>query len=144
VNLFGDWTHGFFSISFVGATNVGSVKVHFDDNLRTNVPSPQAPYINDRNYATLSAANNAFFGYPIRIRGGRDDTPSMFEEETLSIDNMLQEFDVKDIIDIKKDGSQFVYRPSDEQQLKYNILNGFKEDLANEDQKVAIGEIKPN
>lgn len=70
VNLFGDWTHGFFSISFVGATNVGSVKVHFDDSLKTNLPSPQAPYINDRNYATLSAENNAFFSYPIRVRKG--------------------------------------------------------------------------
>jgi phosphatidylserine decarboxylase len=40
VNLFGDWTHGFFSISFVGATNVGSVKIHFDDALKTNLASP--------------------------------------------------------------------------------------------------------
>jgi phosphatidylserine decarboxylase len=102
VNLFGDWTYGFFSISFVGATNVGSIKIHFDDSLKTNLSSPQVPYINDRNYATLNSADNAFHGYPIRQFVSRDDTPIMFEEETLDIDSMLQEFDIKDILDIKK------------------------------------------
>jgi hypothetical protein len=73
------------------------------------------PYINDRNYATLNSADNAFYGYPIRTYKKRDDTPSMFEEETLDIDNMLQEFDVKDIIDIQKSSQKmFVYSPSDE------------------------------
>lgn len=27
----GQWKHGFFSMTAVGATNVGSIKVHFDD-----------------------------------------------------------------------------------------------------------------
>ena len=31
VNLLGDWKHGFFALSFVGALNVGSMKLHFDD-----------------------------------------------------------------------------------------------------------------
>lgn len=52
VNLFGDWTHGFFAVSFVGATNVGSVKIHFDEELKTNVRQPMI-YNNDRNYSTL-------------------------------------------------------------------------------------------
>ena len=29
VNILGDWAHGFFAISFIGAFNVGSVKLHF-------------------------------------------------------------------------------------------------------------------
>lgn len=33
VNLFGDWIYGFFGVSFVGAANVGSVKIHFDEVL---------------------------------------------------------------------------------------------------------------
>jgi phosphatidylserine decarboxylase len=36
VNLFGDWTHGFFLTSFVGALNVGSIKLTFDPKLTTN------------------------------------------------------------------------------------------------------------
>ena len=138
--MFGDWTYGFFSISFVGATNVGSVKIHFDDSLKTNLSTPQVPYINDRNYATLNSADNAFYGYPIRQYVSQDNTPTMFEEETLDIDSMLQEFDIKDILDIKKSTSQFVYSPADEHRLKYNILNTFKEGtFTKEEQKVAIG-----
>jgi len=34
----GKWKHGFFSYTAVGATNVGSVKVYFDDALKTNHP----------------------------------------------------------------------------------------------------------
>ena len=36
VSYFGRWQHGFFSMTAVGATNVGSIKVYFDENLRTN------------------------------------------------------------------------------------------------------------
>lgn len=32
----GRWRHGFFSMTAVGATNVGSIKVYFDNNLVTN------------------------------------------------------------------------------------------------------------
>uniref|UniRef100_A0A224Z5Z8 Phosphatidylserine decarboxylase proenzyme, mitochondrial n=1 Tax=Rhipicephalus zambeziensis TaxID=60191 RepID=A0A224Z5Z8_9ACAR len=32
----GRWQHGFFSMTAVGATNVGSIKVYFDNNLVTN------------------------------------------------------------------------------------------------------------
>lgn len=48
VNLFGSWTFGFFGVSFVGATNVGSIKIHFDDVLQTNKRLPE--YFNDRDY----------------------------------------------------------------------------------------------
>ena len=55
VNLFGHWIHGFFGLSFVGATNVGSVKIHFDEGLKTNVRRPEV-FSNDRNYAMLDPA----------------------------------------------------------------------------------------
>ena len=54
VNLLGDWANGFFAISFVGAANVGSIKVHFDEKLTTNKHAPTLPYFSDKNYATLS------------------------------------------------------------------------------------------
>ncbi|XP_045623253.1 phosphatidylserine decarboxylase proenzyme, mitochondrial isoform X2 [Procambarus clarkii] len=36
VSYVGQWKHGFFSMTAVGATNVGSIKVYFDEELRTN------------------------------------------------------------------------------------------------------------
>jgi len=50
VNLFGSWNYGFFMTSFVGALNVGSIKLHFDKTLRTNNTSPQEPYYTDLSY----------------------------------------------------------------------------------------------
>lgn len=44
VNLLGDWAHGFFAISFIGALNVGSIKINFDDLLKTNIKKPVQPY----------------------------------------------------------------------------------------------------
>lgn len=32
----GEWEHGFFSFTAVGATNVGSVQVYVDEELKTN------------------------------------------------------------------------------------------------------------
>lgn len=36
VALLGRWKHGFYSMVPVGATNVGSIRINFDENLRTN------------------------------------------------------------------------------------------------------------
>ncbi|TPX72889.1 phosphatidylserine decarboxylase [Spizellomyces sp. 'palustris'] len=41
VVLMGDWQHGFFSMIPVGATNVGSIKIDFDPDLRTNLSKRQ-------------------------------------------------------------------------------------------------------
>ena len=53
VNILGEWIQGFFLISFIGALNVGSVKVNFDSELKSNVVRPQKPYISDFNYSLL-------------------------------------------------------------------------------------------
>jgi phosphatidylserine decarboxylase len=37
--LNGIWTHGFFSMSAIGATNVGSMKIVFDKDIQTNLPT---------------------------------------------------------------------------------------------------------
>lgn len=53
VNLLGEWQDGFFAISFIGAMNVGSVAVHFDEMLKTNYHDPSPPYLSDRNYTLI-------------------------------------------------------------------------------------------
>jgi len=65
VNILGEWSHGFFSMSFIGALNVGSICLLFDDELKTNIKSPQSPYIVDRNYQTLGENEGAFLTYPV-------------------------------------------------------------------------------
>ena len=44
VNLFGSWNFGFFLTSFVGALNVGSIKLNFDPKLKTNQGYARDPY----------------------------------------------------------------------------------------------------
>ena len=95
VNLLGNWTHGFFGVSFVGALNVGSIKVHFDETLLTNKRSSKQPYISDRNYASLNESDRAFVSYPIaRQSSGLLEK----DEKGASIDQFLTEFDIKDML----------------------------------------------
>ncbi|KAJ7182609.1 phosphatidylserine decarboxylase 1 [Mycena crocata] len=64
VALLGRWKHGFFSMVPVGATNVGSIKVNFDQTLRTNVrgrPPPPGTY----SEAVYSAASPLLNGQPL-------------------------------------------------------------------------------
>ncbi|XP_028254369.1 phosphatidylserine decarboxylase proenzyme, mitochondrial isoform X2 [Parambassis ranga] len=53
VALIGQWQHGFFSLTAVGATNVGSIRVYFDQELQTNAPRYRKGSFHDRNYSTV-------------------------------------------------------------------------------------------
>ncbi|XP_007231483.1 phosphatidylserine decarboxylase proenzyme, mitochondrial isoform X2 [Astyanax mexicanus] len=52
VVLSGEWTHGFFSLTAVGATNVGSIRIYFDKELRTNNPRYNKGSYNDLSYVS--------------------------------------------------------------------------------------------
>jgi len=124
VNVLGDWNNGFFAMSFVGATNVGSIKLHFDDMLKSNVKVPVSPYLQDRNYATLSSSGadgSLFWTYP-----RRGSASNIIQTEDHSIEPFLAEFDVKDIVNPKVD-DKFVFTPQLESQLVFNSVNGFKQ-----------------
>jgi phosphatidylserine decarboxylase len=64
VALLGRWKHGFFGMVPVGATNVGSIKVNFDQALRTNVRGRRQP---PGTYAeaVYSAASPILNGQPL-------------------------------------------------------------------------------
>ena len=71
VHLLGEWSYGFFAMSFIGALNVGSIKIHFDDVLKSNAKNPLSPYILDKNYTlllnqedSLSVHGNKFIRIP--------------------------------------------------------------------------------
>lgn len=61
VVLLGHWKHGFFSYTPVGATNVGSIKINFDAELRTN--SLTTDTAADRDAAAAAACGESYTGY---------------------------------------------------------------------------------
>ncbi|EIM91883.1 phosphatidylserine decarboxylase [Stereum hirsutum FP-91666 SS1] len=67
VALLGRWRHGFFSMIPVGATNVGSIKINFDQQLRTNLRHPRRSRPPPGTYeeATYSAASPILNGQPL-------------------------------------------------------------------------------
>ncbi|XP_014344925.1 phosphatidylserine decarboxylase proenzyme, mitochondrial isoform X1 [Latimeria chalumnae] len=50
VVLSGEWKHGFFSLTAVGATNVGSIRIYFDRDLHTNSPRYSKGSFNDYSF----------------------------------------------------------------------------------------------
>ncbi|XP_031177423.1 phosphatidylserine decarboxylase proenzyme, mitochondrial isoform X3 [Sander lucioperca] len=53
VALTGQWQHGFFSLTAVGATNVGSIRVYFDQELQTNAPRYSKGSFHDYSYVAV-------------------------------------------------------------------------------------------
>ncbi|WFD19418.1 phosphatidylserine decarboxylase [Malassezia caprae] len=64
VALLGRWRHGFFSMTPIGATNVGSIQIHFDRNLRTN-QHKQRQLAGTFTEATYHAASRLLGGQPL-------------------------------------------------------------------------------
>ncbi|KAF8629019.1 hypothetical protein AX17_005875 [Amanita inopinata Kibby_2008] len=64
VALLGRWRYGFFGMVPVGATNVGSIKINFDQNLRTNVRGRRPPP-GTYSEAVYSSASPLLNGQPL-------------------------------------------------------------------------------
>jgi len=72
VVLLGRWRHGMFSMTPVGATNVGSIKIHFDRELRTNSLTHDATKADAHSgfaEASYSGASALLGGQPVK-KGG--------------------------------------------------------------------------
>lgn len=68
VSILGYWKHGFFSMTPVGATNVGSIKINFDKELTTNqiYDSQGVKFKKNSCYqATYSKSSKILNGYPL-------------------------------------------------------------------------------
>ncbi len=65
VALLGRWRHGFFSMVPVGATNVGSIKINFDTDLRTNVGRRRDHPVGTFTEAVYAGASPLLNGQPL-------------------------------------------------------------------------------
>lgn len=65
VALLGRWKYGFFSMVPVGATNVGSIRINFDEALRTNVGKRRSHPPGTYTEAVYSAASAVLDGQPL-------------------------------------------------------------------------------
>lgn len=57
----GEWKHGFFSMTAVGATNVGSIEIYNDPDLRTNTKGKRNR-INEMNLGQVALKKGELFG----------------------------------------------------------------------------------
>lgn len=64
VALLGRWKYGFYSMVPVGATNVGSIVINFDRNLRTNTAKPSHP-AHTYAEAVYTSASSVLRGQPL-------------------------------------------------------------------------------
>ena len=64
VALLGRWRHGLFSMTPIGATNVGSIQIHFDRQLRTNLHGTKQ-FHGTYDEATYNAASRILGGQPL-------------------------------------------------------------------------------
>ena len=82
VNIFGRWSQGFYFESAVGATNVGSIKLDFDEEVMTNKALPRYPYFEDKDYVhtEVTEKSSPFFKYLAKS----DPSFSMKSDDELS------------------------------------------------------------
>ena len=54
----------------------------------------------------------------------------------------MNEFDIKDVIDISSGATDLKYNPALENKLQYNILNGFRQELHEKESKELLSKLE--
>lgn len=87
VNIFGLWEQGFYFESAVGATNVGSIKLDFDEDVLTNRTIPHYPYFEDRNYVSgISDSKASPLGHYLRSSDAEISMTNKYKNDSLSFE----------------------------------------------------------
>ena len=124
VSLFGEWSEGFFTQTFIGATNVGSIIINFDKELRTNIPGVKFSEVFDKNYLQVTEFEGVFKNNLIT----KKKFLKKLDEDKVDISSDLNTFDVRDIIDTDKGETSFVYKQHEEHKFPYRLENQFREE----------------
>lgn len=87
VNIYGRWEQGFYFESAVGATNVGSIKLDFDEEVLTNRTIPWYPYFEDKNYVTgLSDEKASPIGHYLRSTDAEISMTNKYKDSSISFE----------------------------------------------------------
>lgn len=125
VSCFGEWMHGFFTTTFIGATNVGSIVLNYDKDLHTNKSGVDHNEIFDKNYLETSEFEGVFKNkLVIKKRSLKE-----LEDEETDISSDLSIFDVKDILNVDQGEQRLIYNEKEEHQFRHN---SFSEDSTQE------------
>lgn len=85
VNWFGEWSQGFFFTSFVGALNVGSIKLDCEEDLTTNSYFGEFPYYMDKCYSSFVQKFGPLGKYMIKENAYCTDFKPRSEEKAQEI-----------------------------------------------------------
>jgi len=147
VTVKGDWEQGEIAVTLVGATNVGSMNLHFDEDVKTNMPNPyKTDYGLIKSYQS-GIKENGFVAEELNIANN-----TTLEQLTKLWGDYKQEFALGDMVDAKVQFArryekhnqlselqemsyikigllsniEYFYSPKDESSLEHNIYNEFK------------------
>lgn len=124
VALFGEWVHGFFATSFIGATNVGSIVLNFDKDLRTNRVGVKKAEVFDKNYLDTTEFEGVFRSNLVI----KKKSYKTMEEEKYDITSDIGIFDIKDMTSTDSGEADLTYREQSEHEFKFRLENQFSSD----------------
>lgn len=64
-----------------------------------------------------------------------EENTNTTNDEKFSIAKYLEEFDIKDIIDLKSGQTDYTYSVDHEKKVAYSMLNGFRKPLGEKDEE---------
>lgn len=122
VSIFGEWINGFFASTFIGATNVGSIVLNFDKELRTNRPGVKHAEVFDKNYLETTEFEGVFRNNLVIKKKSLKE----MDDDNIDITSDLNTFDVKDILDTDAGETSLVYKEQEETEFPYRLQNKFR------------------
>lgn len=88
VTLTGEWANGFYSTTFIGATNVGSIVLNFDDSLKTNTMLLLGNSVADKSYSSVKSTQfDLEFKNSTMLEDLKDDVTNSCDESGSTSDN---------------------------------------------------------
>jgi phosphatidylserine decarboxylase len=99
VLLYGKWLNGFFSMSFIGATNVGSISLNFDRDLKMGLKHSVLAQYYDKNYLKMTEDEIKDFNKPTKKKKKVKTIQNIWNEERRYEENEKNDSELHDNIE---------------------------------------------